>query len=191
MKVRKQNIGFNETIKKRDDYKCKVCLRTPIALHLHHLLPYKQFPKLRFDTKNVVSMCADCHSEFHSMYGNEFISDKDFEEYRNYKRQILPVIRIMLNSCKYFDVDESEFYNMTFPRAWADFRNSQREFSLHDVAHFVFYPIALNSVLNHVMGCFVKERVPHLELLSNIVNTHCVTGLAREGFEMTFSYEEV
>ena len=174
MKVRKQDASFNESIKERDNYKCRVCHRTPVTLHLHHLLPYKKYPEYRFEEENVVSLCPDCHSEFHSMYGHEAISEKEFKEYREYKQQILPVIQIMLSSWKKFSEDAIDFYNMTFPRIWADYRKREEDYMLYELWHSQYYQATVNSTLKYINGQYRREdENPPLELLSQSIVDDC------------------
>jgi hypothetical protein len=35
-------------------------------LHAHHLKPWKQFPELRFEIENGITVCAPCHWAIHS-----------------------------------------------------------------------------------------------------------------------------
>ena len=189
MKVRKQDASFNESIKERDNYKCRVCHRTPTTLHLHHLLPYKKYPEYRFEEKNVVSLCPDCHSEFHSMYGKKVISEREFEEYKEYKWKIVPVIQIMLNSWKKFDANAIEFYNITFPKVWANYRDAEKNYTLQELWHSQYYQITIEAVLKCVNGRFrTEDDIPNFELLSNFVADECIINFAREGWEVNFNY---
>jgi len=65
------NTRFNYQYKKwrndileRDGYKCKQCGLSE-NLHVHHLKPYSQYPALRFETSNGITLCEKCHKELH------------------------------------------------------------------------------------------------------------------------------
>lgn len=180
MKLRKRDIDFNTSIKERDDYRCVVCKRRPIAIHLHHLLPYTKFPEYRFDDNNVVSLCADCHGEFHSMYGHEVISEREFNQYKERKGIVLAVIKVMLNSYKEFGECAIDFYNRVIPKVWNVFRDTQADFSLHEVFHAQYYQIVIESIVKHVQGEFAGGV--SLELLKKSVSDTCEIEFVKAGY---------
>lgn len=45
----------------RDDYTCQRCKQRGNALHAHHDLPFAQFPDLRLELLNGVTLCKPCH----------------------------------------------------------------------------------------------------------------------------------
>jgi 5-methylcytosine-specific restriction endonuclease McrA len=56
-----------QKIRKRDKYTCLICgTRTP-PLHVHHLKSWTKFKKLRFAFDNLVTLCAYCHKEVHTI----------------------------------------------------------------------------------------------------------------------------
>jgi 5-methylcytosine-specific restriction endonuclease McrA len=46
---------------KRDGYTCQVCKRIGGDLNAHHIKLWKDFPELRFDVNNGITLCVDCH----------------------------------------------------------------------------------------------------------------------------------
>lgn len=73
-----ENNGIGETAKKRNNYtyrkwrrgvidrdkRCMVC-GTKDNLQAHHIKSFAQFPLLRFDLKNGITMCELCHRNHH------------------------------------------------------------------------------------------------------------------------------
>lgn len=71
-------------VAKRDKYKCVVCGSCE-GKTVHHIFPWALHPELRYDKSNLVTMCKECHLQFHYIYGkscdlddlDEFICDDD------------------------------------------------------------------------------------------------------------------
>ncbi len=49
----------------RDRWTCQSCGQVGGGLHAHHILSFEKYPKLRFETKNGVALCVDCHKPLH------------------------------------------------------------------------------------------------------------------------------
>lgn len=61
---------WRRSVFKRDNYTCQCCGdKTGSNLNAHHLNGYNWYKKGRIDVRNGVSLCFNCHSEFHSIYG--------------------------------------------------------------------------------------------------------------------------
>jgi len=67
---------------KRDNYTCGVCGKIGGELEAHHLAPYHSNPNLRLDLDNGVTLCAECHLDFHNNYGRVKFTPEDYHEYR-------------------------------------------------------------------------------------------------------------
>lgn len=50
----------------RDGARCVECGAEGVELHAHHILPYKQYPALRWEVSNGTTLCAPCHWTAHS-----------------------------------------------------------------------------------------------------------------------------
>ena len=48
----------------RDKWVCQQC-GTKKNLHIHHKMRYKEYPKLRLNIDNGITLCKDCHVEAH------------------------------------------------------------------------------------------------------------------------------
>jgi len=62
---------WREDVFERDNYVCQICgffsgQGKHIDLHPHHIKPFSDFPDLRFDVKNGVTLCRNCHMNLHS-----------------------------------------------------------------------------------------------------------------------------
>lgn len=71
------------SVKRRDNFTCQVCGSTekPVA---HHLNSYASAKDRRYDIKNGVTMCRDCHTDFHTNFLENYrvpCNEQDFEEY--------------------------------------------------------------------------------------------------------------
>ena len=49
----------------RDGFTCQICGQVGGDLNAHHIKPFAQFPDLRFDESNGVTLCKRCHYEVH------------------------------------------------------------------------------------------------------------------------------
>lgn len=63
--------GFSKTVFERDDYTCQKCNKRGGELNAHHLNGYHWFVEGRDDIDNGVTLCEDCHNEFHEIYGQK------------------------------------------------------------------------------------------------------------------------
>lgn len=70
----KRWIRKRKVILKRDEYRCKECKRygkTTEATTVHHVKPARYYPELRFENKNLISLCGKCHDGMHDRTSNE------------------------------------------------------------------------------------------------------------------------
>ena len=58
-----------KSILKRDNYQCRKC-NTPHTtkrkLVVHHINKWSQYPELRFNVENLITLCEKCHRKIHS-----------------------------------------------------------------------------------------------------------------------------
>lgn len=50
----------------RDKAICQKCGKTNIELHAHHIKSYQDYPDLRFDIDNGMTLCFECHWNIHT-----------------------------------------------------------------------------------------------------------------------------
>lgn len=54
---------FRNKIFKRDNYTCKYCGKNGIYLQIHHIKSWSDYPELRFDENNIITLCLNCHEK--------------------------------------------------------------------------------------------------------------------------------
>lgn len=52
----------------RDNFTCQKCKYCGGRLNAHHINNFSEFPELRTSIENGITLCKDCHQEFHNMY---------------------------------------------------------------------------------------------------------------------------
>lgn len=60
--------NWSRAVKERDNFTCQKCgirchkgLGRTIKLHSHHIKSWKDYPKLRYELSNGMTLCKDCH----------------------------------------------------------------------------------------------------------------------------------
>ena len=94
LKNRYQLSGGNSRVwskqtMERDNYTCQICNKHGGNLNSHHLNGWNAFPEQRFDLDNGVTLCTDCHKDFHSQCGYGDNTREQFDEYAASKTLVL------------------------------------------------------------------------------------------------------
>lgn len=71
---------FKKSVLFRDGYKC-VCCGKNYELKVHHLDGFDNFPEKRLDLDNAVTLCENCHKNFHLVYGRGSNTKEQFESW--------------------------------------------------------------------------------------------------------------
>jgi hypothetical protein len=68
--IRKHEMSIlREQTFKRDNHTCQCCFqRGSKVLNAHHILPFSKHVELRYDLNNLITLCYDCHTTYHSKY---------------------------------------------------------------------------------------------------------------------------
>jgi len=85
---RAEGRKWRKRVLKRDNYTCQCCSETGDELHAHHLVGYASNIDLRLDIANGVTLCKDCHLEFHKEFGKLNFTPEDYYNWLNNKNKI-------------------------------------------------------------------------------------------------------
>lgn len=76
--------NWRKQVYERDNYTCQHCGSNKSGtLNAHHKDGYHWCEERRHDVSNGVTLCKDCHDEFHSIYGYKNNTQQQFEEWNN------------------------------------------------------------------------------------------------------------
>ena len=56
---------WRKKVYERDKYTCQICGIKGGKLNAHHIHKYSQYPALRYDIDNGITLCEDCHRKIH------------------------------------------------------------------------------------------------------------------------------
>lgn len=72
---------FVVNVLKRDNYTCQCCGQYSKHIEVHHLDGYDWCKEKRTDETNGITLCENCHKNFHGKYGRGNNTKKQFEEW--------------------------------------------------------------------------------------------------------------
>jgi uncharacterized protein (DUF2225 family) len=87
---------WRDNVFNHDDYTCQCCGNRGGRLNAHHIKDFAQYKDLRYDLKNGITLCENCHDanisgSFHNIYGTHYKTPIELEQYINNKRQQLGI----------------------------------------------------------------------------------------------------
>jgi hypothetical protein len=94
----KLSTYINPIIKKRDNNTCQNCGQYNVRLDVHHIFDFATYLESRLEIANLITLCFDCHKNFHSIYtniGTNTLSDLETwmnKEYQ-YRNELLEIYR--------------------------------------------------------------------------------------------------
>lgn len=54
-------IQWRSNVYTRDNWTCQTCRKRGIYIEAHHIKSWAEYPKLRYDIENGVTLCRECH----------------------------------------------------------------------------------------------------------------------------------
>jgi hypothetical protein len=72
---------WRESVFMRDDWTCQKTGIKGGRLRAHHLQNFSQYPELRFEISNGITLSKEAHKEFHKRYGNKDNTREQLEEF--------------------------------------------------------------------------------------------------------------
>ena len=73
-------VEWRNEVFKRDNWTCQCCGKNG-DINAHHLNGYNWDKEHRVDIDNGVTLCEDCHREFHQLYGYGYNTKEQYEEF--------------------------------------------------------------------------------------------------------------
>lgn len=73
----KEMCDWRKMVYERDKYICQMCFKKGIYLNAHHIKKFADYPNIRFDINNGITLCKDCHQK---TKGKEDIFEQQFME---------------------------------------------------------------------------------------------------------------
>lgn len=103
-------IDFVKKVLKRDSYECQCCHKSD-DLEVHHLDGYNWCIEKRTDDTNGITLCKNCHTNFHIKYGRGNNTKEQYEEWIGYAIGDLEKYDGKLPTAKeVFDYERNEIY---------------------------------------------------------------------------------
>lgn len=66
-------ISWRTKVFERDKYTCAICGQVGGELNAHHIRPFAEYPDLRLDLDNGVTLCKACHKRVHKEKDSEWL----------------------------------------------------------------------------------------------------------------------
>lgn len=103
---------FIRRVLARDNYTCQCCgNKSSSNLEVHHLDGYNWCIEKRIDDANGITLCSDCHSNFHSQYGCGENTKEQFEKWFGKTVELVKYYKIIPPTKRIYCIEEDKIYN--------------------------------------------------------------------------------
>ena len=115
-RIDRRNIdGYTDFVKSvmcRDNYTCQCCgKKSSNGLEVHHLDGYNWYKEGRIDPANGITLCNNCHDNFHLKHGKGNNTKEQFEEWIGYALNELNVYQCELPTTRQiYCIEENKIY---------------------------------------------------------------------------------
>ena len=77
----RNGYDWTKDIFRRDNFTCQICFERGCYLTAHHLNGWHWFKEGRFDMSNGITLCRNCHEEFHKTFGKTKNTKEQFGKF--------------------------------------------------------------------------------------------------------------
>ena len=102
---------FVKVVLDRDGYTCQCCGQEHGDLEVHHLDGYNWCKEKRTDDTNGITLCRNCHYNFHSIYGKKHNTKEQFEEWIGKTIELLKYEVALPTTRQVYCIEEDKIYN--------------------------------------------------------------------------------
>lgn len=86
LRHRREYKEWRTAVYERDEYTCQCCGAHGGKLNAHHVNQFSDYPELRYDVDNGITLCENCHDSakegsFHNAYGTHGTTSSQLREY--------------------------------------------------------------------------------------------------------------
>lgn len=119
---------YKEFIKKvmaRDHYTCQCCGQYNGGIDVHHLNSYNWYIEGRTDETNGITLCRECHKNFHLLYGYGDNTKEQYEEFVGYVVNPQKYDELLTKRMQIYCFEEDKIYDN--PEEFAEQHNCSAE----------------------------------------------------------------
>lgn len=81
LRTSKRYKNWRTKVFERDGYICQKCSQIGGDLNAHHINEFANNKEKIYEVSNGITFCSVCHRKFHSIYGQQNLTQKDLEEF--------------------------------------------------------------------------------------------------------------
>ena len=86
LRHRREYKEWRTSVYERDNYTCQCCGARGSKLNAHHINSFADYPELRYDINNGITLCTECHDStedgsLHNLYGTHNTTSEQLREY--------------------------------------------------------------------------------------------------------------